>query len=77
VVYFFKGTKGEIYYLHAFKKKTQKTAEKHQTLQKKAKEYFKKKHKAKNIKIVVFQDDHAFGNYRSEIAMTIIDWINQ
>ncbi len=35
-----------------------------------------KNEQAKNIKIVAFQDDHSFKNYRAELAQTIIDWLN-
>jgi hypothetical protein len=34
-----------------------------------------KNEKAKNIKIVSFQDDHYFTNSRKEVAQTIIDWL--
>jgi uncharacterized protein len=34
-----------------------------------------KNEKAKNIKIVAFQDDHYFINSRNEVAQTIIDWL--
>lgn len=31
--------------------------------------------KAKNVKIVAFQDDHSFRNSRAELARMIIDWL--
>jgi len=34
-----------------------------------------KNEKAKNLKIVAFQDDHYFTNSRKELAQTIIDWL--
>jgi len=34
-----------------------------------------KNEKAKNLKIVAFQDDHYFTNSRKEVAQTIIDWL--
>ncbi len=34
-----------------------------------------KKVKVKNIKIVAFQDNHAFRNSRAELAQTIIQWL--
>lgn len=34
-----------------------------------------KNEKAKNVRIVAFQDDHAFSNSRAELAQTIIEWI--
>jgi len=33
------------------------------------------KEKAKNVKIVGFQDDHYFKNSRAEVALTIIEWL--
>jgi dipeptidyl aminopeptidase/acylaminoacyl peptidase len=33
------------------------------------------KEKAKNVKIVAFQDDHYFKNSRGEVALTIIGWL--
>ncbi len=34
-----------------------------------------KKQKAKHVRIVAFQDDHAFSNHRAGLAQTIIDWL--
>ncbi|KAA3608776.1 MAG: alpha/beta fold hydrolase [Calditrichaeota bacterium] len=32
--------------------------------------------KAKKTEIIVFQDDHSFKTYRKEVAMAIIEWLN-
>jgi len=34
-----------------------------------------KNEKAKNVRIVAFQDNHSFENSRAELAQTIIDWL--